>query len=339
MKNLTIIILSILISTSFTINLLNRIKPTIKSLEKNLLHLKKDLDIASKFLEREEKEDPLKNNDENENINDLPLEPENKLPQQEEIIDLPFDLEQHQEQLNDLPLEPENKLPQQEEITDLPFDLEQQEQLNNDLPLEPENKLPNQQEEITDLPFDLEQQEQIPAHDIPQLIAESYLYSKPENNLLNEEKYDIENQKEEITFNEEINNDSINNFNQENINQLPLNNPESEIIDDLPSDFEEEENSVFTLNQNQNINNDNLKNNDIVIPTQDLKKLISQETDKNIQDNLKDVLKDINEKFSDQVHDTVSNLIDVFEKKMNQTLDQKIDNSIEEKINKLNNNN
>ena len=305
MKNLTIIILSILISTSFTINLLNRIKPTIKSLEKNLLHLKKDLDIASKFLEREEKEGPLKNNDENENINDLPLEPENKLPQQEEIIDLPFDLEQ-------------------------------QEQLNNDLPLEPENKLP-QQEQLNDLPFDLEQQEQIPVYDIPQLKAETYLYSKPENNLLNEEKYDIENQKEEITFNEEINNDSINNFNQENINQLPLNNPESEIIDDLPSDFEEEENSVFTLNQNQNINNDNLKNNDIVIPTQDLKKLISQETDKNIQDNLKDVLKDINEKFSDQVHDTVSNLIDVFEKKMNQTLDQKIDNSIEEKINKLNN--
>ena len=110
MKNLTIIILSILISTSFTINLLNRIKPTIKSLEKNLLHLKKDLDIASKFLEREEKEGPLKNNDENENINDLPLEPENKLPQQEEIIDLPFDLEQHQEQLNDLPLEPENTI-------------------------------------------------------------------------------------------------------------------------------------------------------------------------------------------------------------------------------------
>ena len=244
------------------------------------------------------------------------------------IIDLPFDLEQHQEQLNDLPLEPENKLPQQEEIIDLPFDLEQQEQLNNDLPLEPENKLP-QQEQLNDLPFDLEQQEQIPVYDIPQLKAETYLYSKPENNLLNEEKYDIENQKEEITFNEEIN--------KENINQLPLNNPESEIIDDLPSDFEEEENSVFTLNQNQNINNDNLKNNDIVIPTQDLKKLISQETDKNIQDNLKDVLKDINEKFSDQVHDTVSNLIDVFEKKMNQTLDQKIDNSIEEKINKLNN--
>ena len=271
MKNLTIIILSILISTSFTMNLLNRIKPTIKSLEKNLLHLKKDLDKASKFLE---KEGPLKNNEENENINNLPLEPENKLPQQEEI---------------------------------------------------------------TDLPFDLEQQEQIPVYDIPQLIAETNLNSKPENNLLNEEKYEIENQKEEITFNEEINNDSINNFNQENINQLPLNNPESEIIDDLPSDFEEEENSVFTLNQNQNINNDNLKNNDIVIPTQDLKKLISQETDKNIQDNLKDALKDINEKFSDKVHDTVSNLIDDFEKKMNQTLDQKIDNSIEEKINKLNN--
>ena len=305
MKNLTIIILSILISTSFTMNLLNRIKPTIKSLEKNLLHLKKDLDKASKFLEREEKEGALKNNEENENINDLPLEPENKLPQQEEIIDLPFDLEQHQEQLNDLPLEPENKLPQQEEITDLPFDLEQQ--------------------------------EQIPVYDIPQLIAETNLNSKPENNLLNEEKYEIENQKEEITFNEEINNDSINNFNQENINQLPLNNPESEIIDDLPSDFEEEENSVFTINQNQNINNDNLKNNDIVIPTQDLKKLISQETDKNIQDNLKDALKDINEKFSDKVHDTVSNLIDDFEKKMNQTLDQKIDNNIEEKINKLNN--
>ena len=244
MKNLTIIILSILISTSFTMNLLNRIKPTIKSLEKNLLHLKKDLDKASKFLEREEKEDALKNNEENENINDLPLEPENKLPQQEEIIDLPFDLEQHQEQLNDLPLEPENKLPQQEqlndlpletpenklpqqeeisdlsfdleqhqeqlndlplepenklpnqqeEISDLPFDLEQQEQLN-DLPLEPENKLP-QQEEITDLPFDLEQQEQIPVYDIPQLIAETNLYSKPENNSLNEEKYEIENQKE-----------------------------------------------------------------------------------------------------------------------------------------------
>ena len=274
MKNLTIIILSILISTSFTMNLLNRIKPTIKSLEKNLLHLKKDLDKASKFLEREEKEGALKNNEENENINDLPLEPENKLPQQEEI---------------------------------------------------------------TDLPFDLEQQEQIPVYDIPQLIAETNLNSKPENNLLNEEKYEIENQKEEITFNEEINNDSINNFNQENINQLPLNNPESEIIDDLPSDFEEEENSVFTINQNQNINNDNLKNNDIVIPTQDLKKLISQETDKNIQDNLKDSLKDINEKFSDKVHDTVSNLIDDFEKKTNQTLDQKIDNSIEEKINKLNN--
>ena len=274
MKNLTIIILSILISTSFTMNLLNRIKPTIKSLEKNLLHLKKDLDKASKFLEREEKEGALKNNEENENINDLPLEPENKLPQQEEI---------------------------------------------------------------TDLPFDIEQQEQIPVYDIPQLIAETNLNSKPENNLLNEEKYEIENQKEEITFNEEINNDSINNFNQENINQLPLNNPESEIIDDLPSDFEEEENSVFTINQNQNINNDNLKNNDIVIPTQDLKKLISQETDKNIQDNLKDALKDINEKFSDKVHDTVSNLIDDFEKKMNQTLDQKIDNSIEEKINKLNN--
>ncbi len=294
MKNLTIIILSILISTTLTMNLLNRIKPTIKSLEKNLLHLKKDLDKASKFLE---KEGPLKNNEENENINNLPLEPENKLPQQEEITDLPFDLEQ-QEQLNDLPLEPENKLPQQEEITDLPFDIEQQ--------------------------------EQIPVYDIPQLTAETYLYSKPENNLLNDEKYDIENQKEEI------NNDFINNFNQENIN-LPLNNPESEIIDDLPSDFEEEENSVFTLNQNQNINNDNLKNKDIVIPSQDLKKLISQETDKNIQDNLKDALKDIHEKFSDQVHDTVSNLIDDFEKKMNQTLDQKIDNSIEDKINKLNN--
>ena len=41
-----------------------------------------------------------------------------------------------------------------------------------------------------------------------------------------------------------------------------------------------------------------LKNNDIVIPTQDLKKLISQETDKNIQDNLKDALKDIIRGFS-----------------------------------------